>query len=369
MAKQSSKQATQYITGSPIDIVSKLREEVETLCEDNMEFMKMMVDPPNPGVGISPKETIWTKNKSKLYHYKPQAPSNGKPPILFFYALINKPYIVDIYPGTSLVEHLLKQGFDVYLFDWGDWAWEDRYLKYEDFIFDYMHQAVKRVLRFSKAKELTIIGYCMGGTMTAMYTSLFQDKMPIKNLVFLTTPFDFADTGLFNKFCAEQNYDVDKVVDTFGMIPPEFIDFGNKMLKPVDNFVSNYTRLWKNMRNPKFIEAWSVLNYWLRDGSWFPGEAFRQWIKDLYQKNKLMKGELKLRGEVCDLKNITANTCIVIGELDHIALPHQSRAGYEAISSKDKTILSLPLGHVGIVFGAGAVRQFYPAITKWLMEH
>lgn len=320
-----------------------------------------------PEVGLTPKEVIWTKNKTKLYRYVSEQPPKYKTPLLMVYALINKPYILDLTKGNSMVEYLLNRGFDVYLLDWGTPGLEDRTMKLDDYILDYLPRAVKKVLRTAKANEISILGYCMGGTMTAIFAAL-HPELPIKNLIFMTSPFDFSDTGLYGCMLNEQYFDVDNVVETLGNVPPEMIDFGNKLLKPITNFYGPYINLYDRSNNPKFVKNWKLMQKWLSDGIPFPGEAYRQWIQDFYQQNKLINDELIIRGRKVKLSNITANVLNLSGERDHIAMPHQVEALMDKISSEDKQYVNLPTGHVSITFGPKAVQLTYPTIGDWLAE-
>lgn len=349
------------------DIVESMPEETKRSYRRFKRTMEVLTTEPEPQVGLTPKEVIWTKNKTKLYRYVSDTPKKHKTPLLMVYALINKPYILDITKGSSLVEYLLEQGFDVYMLDWGTPGYEDRHMKLDDFILDYIPRAVKKVLRTSKANDVSVLGYCMGGTMTSIFASL-HPELPIKNLVFMTSPFDFEDTGLYGCFLDERYFDVDNVVETLGNVPPEMIDFGNKMLDPISNFTGPYISLYDRSENPKFVESWKLMQKWLQDGIPFPGEAYRQWIREFYQQNKLINGELSIRGRKVDLSRINANVLNIAGERDVIAMPHQVEALMDKISSKDKKYVCVPTGHVSVTFGPKAVSITHPTIGDWLAE-
>src|SRR5205807_5567602 len=130
--------------------------------------IQIILDGAQAPTGQTPKEVIWTKNKAKLYHYEPAIEKRFPVPILLIYALINRPYVMDLMPGNSLVEYLANQGFDVYMLDWGTPGDEDKDLTFEDYVLDYIPRAVRKVLRHSHAEELSLIGFCMGVTMTAI---------------------------------------------------------------------------------------------------------------------------------------------------------------------------------------------------------
>ncbi|WP_223593272.1 class III poly(R)-hydroxyalkanoic acid synthase subunit PhaC [Neobacillus bataviensis] len=348
-------------------ILQTIPEEFQQMYKRVKKFNQVLTSDAEPEVGLSPKELIWTRNKTKLYRYVSEHPKKHQVPILLIYALINKPYLMDLTKGNSLVEYLVNRGFDVYLLEWGTPGYEDRNMKLDDYIMDHIPRAVRKVLRKSKAKELSILGYCMGGTITSIFAAL-HPELPIRNLVFMTTPFDFEETGLFGAMLDEQYFDIDKVVQTLGNIPPEMIDFGNKMLKPMANIYGPYVSLFDRAEDEGFVRNFKLLQKWLNDGIPFPGEAYRQWIRDFYQKNKLIKGELVIRGRQVKLETITANVLNLSGEIDNIAQPHQVKALMDRISSKDKQYINLPVGHTSIAFGSKASKITYPKIGDWLEE-
>lgn len=329
---------------------------------------QVLTKEPEPKVGQTPKQVIWTKNKSKLYHYQPTKPKTNKVPILMIYALINKPYVLDLTPGSSLIEYLTDRGHDVFLIDWGTPGYEDRNMKLDDYILDYIPRAVQKVLRTTEANEITLFGYCMGGTMTSIFAALHPD-LPIRNLIFLTSPFDFSEAGLFSNWLDERYFNLDKMVDTFGIVPPEAIDLGNKLLKPLVNYIGPYVSLMDRADNEKFIKNWMLMQKWVHDGIPFPGEAYRQWIGDFYQNNKLINDELVIRGQEVRLSNIKANILNLAADRDHIATPQQVEPLLNKVSSKDKTFVVIPAGHVSITVGGAANKKTYPTIDKWLIDH
>ncbi len=350
--------------GSADEVGEKLQESYDRILDSTRKWAEIINFDPDPQTGMTPKDVVWHKNKSKLYRYC----SNNikhRTPILILYALINKAYILDLSPGMSLVEHLVDEGFDVYMLEWGNFHWEDRNLTYADLVFDYIAHAVRKVCQFSRCDELSIIGYCMGGTMAAMYASLFE--LPrVRNMVFLASPFDFEDAGLSHIWINSEGFDADKIADVFELVPSRFVDLGVKMLNPINNFWGTYTRLWKVIDEDLSIQSWKVLNKWVNDNINFPGGAYRQWIRDMYQENLLVKGELYLRGRQVELGNIDAALLVMAGEKDHIVLPGQAQAAMEYMGSEDKSYYEFPIGHGGMVFGGMARDKVFPVISSWL---
>ncbi len=329
--------------------------------------MQMMLDGAHIQTGQTPKEVIWTKNKARLYHYEPVREKRFPVPLLCVYALINRCYILDLMPGNSLVEYLVNQGFDVYLLDWGIPGEEDKNLTFDHYVLDYIARAVKRVLRHANVEECSILGYCMGGTMSAMYTALFPDS-PLKNLILLTTPIDFTpeNMGLYGIWMSEKHFNPDLLVDAFANIPGEVINTGNRLVKPVANYVSVYVTMWDRLLHDKPMSTLLAMNKWVNDGVPFAGETFRQWIRDFYQQNKLVQGEIYLRGRRVDLSRISCPVLNIAGKKDHICTPPQAEAIMRLIRSQDKEFCVLDAGHVGLLTSADAKKKLWPKISTWL---
>lgn len=346
------------------------QSDLESAFKKYRTGMEIVLEGAKADTGQSPKEVIWTKNKAKLYHYEPMVEKRFPVPILMIYALINRPYVLDLMPGNSLVEFLVSQGFDVFMLDWGTPGDEDKNLSFDDYVLDYLPRAVKKVLRATHAEEITLLGYCMGGTMTAMYAALFPDK-PLRNLVLLTAPTDFApdEMGLFGVWTNEKYFNPDRVVEAFGNVPADLIDTGNRLVRPVTNYVGSYVTMWDRIMQGKSMDTWLAMSKWVNDGVPFPGEAFRQWIRDFYQQNKLVKGEITLRGRRVDLANITCPVLNIAGTKDHICTLPQAEATMRLISSQDKEFFVINAGHVGLLTGSDARKVLWPKLLTWMASH
>jgi polyhydroxyalkanoate synthase len=320
-------------------------------------------------VAQTPKTVIWTLNKAKLYRYVPTVPSEQrhKLPLFLVFAIMNRPHVLDLRPGHSFVEYMLRHGYDVYLLDWGAPGPEDRNLKFDDYTLEYLPRAIRKVKSVSGSESFSMLGWCLGALISTMYSALRPDD-GLKNLVLLTAPLDFADktAGGFTRWTSSEAFNPDAIVDTFGNVPGEMIDYGAKALKPVENFIRNYVNLWDNIDNPKVVEAWHAMNTWVRDIIPMAGGAYRQLINEFYKENRLMNGTLLLRGERVDLSRLRANVLNVIAEADHITPPCQSLGVMDKIGSADKEVFRVQGGHIGIMAGSGAERTTWPHIEQWL---
>jgi polyhydroxyalkanoate synthase len=320
-------------------------------------------------IAQTPKQLVWALNKAKLYRYIPVvAPEKRHPvPLLMVFALMNRPYILDLRPGHSFVEFMLQQGYDLYLMDWGSPGLEDKHLKFDDYTLDYLPRAIRKMKAISGAQQFSMLGWCIGAILATVYSALRADD-GLRNLILLTAPLDFSNKqGItFAKWVDERYFDVDKVLAATGNMPGEMIDYGARALRPVDNFVLNYLKLWDNLENPQVVEAWKAMNTWVTDNVPLAGGAFRQLVVDLYRNDRLMRGEWMIRGERVNLAKIRANLLTVIAEGDHIAPPCQSEQILSKVSSTDKEMFRSRGGHIGIMAGSGAHKVTWPHIEGWL---
>jgi polyhydroxyalkanoate synthase len=312
---------------------------------------------------------VWTLNKAKLFRYAPAVPAEKRHPVplLLVFALMNRPYILDLRPGHSFVEFMVKSGYDVYLLDWGVPGLEDKDLKFDDYVLDYLPRAIRKVKAISGSEDFSLLGWCIGAILTTIYAAMLPEQ-GLRNLLLLTAPLDFSDYDAltFSKWTDERYFDVERVLSTFGNMPGEMIDYGAKALKPVENYIGNYCKLWDNLDDPRIVEAWHAMNTWVTDNIPMAGGAYRQLIVDLYRNNRLIKNELQIRNQIVNLRCIRASLLTVIAETDHITPPCQSEAILSKVSSTDKEAYRIRGGHIGIMAGSSAHRTTWPHIEQWL---
>ena len=308
-------------------------------------------------IAQTPKQLVWTLNKAKLYRYVPVVPEAKRHPVplLLVFALMNRPYILDLRPGHSFVEAMVKQGYDVYLLDWGSPGPEDKNLKFDDYVLDYMPRAIRKLKAISGVEDFSLLGWCIGAILTTMYAAMLPDD-GLRNLILLTAPLAFPDEEklTFKRWIDERYFDVEKVLQAFGNMPAEMLEYGARALKPVDNYILNYLRLWDNLDNPQVVDAWHAMNTWVTDNIPMAGAAFRQLIVDLYRHDRLMQGTMMLRGQRVDLSRIKANLLTIIADGDHITPSCQSEPIMDKVSSTDKELFRVRGGHIGIMAGSGA---------------
>ncbi len=164
----------------------------------------------------------------------------------------------------------------------------------------------------------------------------------------------------------KRHFDPGRLASAYGNVPGSVIDTGNAMLRPVANYFSSRMTMWERLLNGKDMTSWKAMNKWVNDGVPFPGAAFTQWIADFYQDNRLVKGEMAIRGERVDLSRIEVPLLNIAGEKDHIVLPAMAEVLNGLVSSRENDYLLMPAGHVGLLAGSGARKGLWPKVTEWL---
>lgn len=343
-------------------------DDVQELVTRTQRALEVALGSGEAGVGRTAKDIVWRRGRARLYRYRPQAARVVATPLLMVHSLISKPYILDLYPGGSFVEFMLKQGFDVYLLDWGTPTDADRNLRLEDYVQKLIPLAVRDIAAASPTGKVALLGYCMGGLLVSLYAAL-HPRAPIDAIVCLTTPVDFQKMGLFSVWGDRRYFDVDALVDRVGNIPAEMLRRSFSLLKPASEFSPvRYISLWQNILNDRYVEQYRAFNQWTSDHIPFPGECFRQVMKELQWDNKLVKDELVLGGKPVHLSAIKRPFLHVTGKRDHIVPPESAAPLVELVGSKDKQQIVIEGGHVGIVAGKSAARELWPRVATWLAE-
>lgn len=314
-------------------------------------------------VGVSRKTPVYQEDKMVLYRFEPRVKKTNPVPLLIVYALVNRPYMADLQDGRSMIQGLLNAGLDVYLIDWGYPDSADRYLTLDDYINGYIDRCVDLICKKHKLKKINILGICQGGTFSLCYTTLHPEK--VKNLITTVTPVDFhTKDDLLSKMV--RNVDIDLLVDTLGNIPGELLNMIYLSLKPFRLVGQKYMDLVNLLDDKEQAKNFMRMEKWIFDSPDQAGEAFREFTRQFYQDNGLVKGTVKIGNQIVDLGNITVPVLNIYAASDHLVPPDSSKALQGCVGSKDYTELEFPGGHIGIYVSNKAQKMIPPTVGKWL---
>lgn len=316
--------------------------------------------------GATPSQVVYEDGRVRLLRYTNGQPT-FKPPLLFVFALVNRPYILDLKPGKSVIEHFVRGGFDTYLIDWGIPSDADKHLTLDDHINGYMRNAVNYLREQTGVDRVNLLGYCMGGTMSAMFAALHPQL--VRNLILMAAGIDFGNRdGLLQLWTSEEYFDVDQFVDTLGNVPPQFLQSAFLMLKPIQNLIEKPISLWERLDDDKFVEEFFTMEGWLQDNIPVPGEVFREFVKYLYQQNRLVAGTMPVGQHTVNLKNITCPILNIMARRDDLVPCSQSQPFNDLVGSTDRKTLQLDAGHIGLAVGSRAQKELWPSAVHWLTE-
>jgi len=315
--------------------------------------------------GATPSEVVYEEGRLKVLHYLPQAPAAFRTPLLFVFALVNRPYILDLKAGKSVVSHFVRRGFDTYLVDWGTPTDADRHLSLDDYVNGYLPNVVQHLRERTGAETVNVLGYCMGGTMSSMFTALHQDL--VRNLILLAAGIDFQTRdGLLNVWTDASVFDADGFVEAFGNVPASFLQNMFTMLKPVGNLLEKPINFLDRVDDDVFVEEYLTMEGWLNDNIPVPGEVFRAFAKYLYQQNRLVKGTMPVGRHVVSLKDITCPVLNLMASKDDLVPCAQSRPFTDLVGSADRKTIEFPAGHIGLAVGSKAQKELWPQAVDWL---
>lgn len=325
-------------------------------------FLNVWREEPPKGAE-TPREAIWKLNKATLWYY-PAGNKRYATPIYLIYSLINQATILDLSTGSSVIEAFVDEGFDVYLIDFGVPGYEDKDLTMEDYIVKYIQNGARRVLRHSGVDELSVMGFCLGGTLAAIYASVAKE--PIKNLILDVAPIDFSVWPTFSQWIQAlrvEELSFERLINQVGLIPSRHMEAGVRLItSPM--YVSPYLSLLNKANNEQYVEKWRSFRRWTKEHIPMPGGVLNQLLNDFLRGNKIVEGALTVDGKRADLSNIKANLLVIASTYDRLVPKVTTMKIMDLVSSEDKTFHELQGGHATLT-NNGKLPDY---LQDWLPE-
>lgn len=343
-----------HLTHEMLDYAKKLGEGMETLSK---------LGPIE--TGVTPREPVYEEDKLVLYRYRhPNGiPPRNPVPVLIVYALVNRPYMTDLQENRSMVRGLLDAGLDVYLIDWGYPDRADRFLTLDDYINGYIDRCVDVIRRQHRREQINVLGICQGGTFSLCYAAIHPRK--VNNLITMVTPVDFQTPDNMLSRWAQQ-IDVDLAVDALGNVPGELLNWTFLTLKPFRLMTQKYVDTVDILGDERAAKNFMRMEKWIFDSPDQAGEAFREFVQQFFQENRLINGKARIGGRQVKLEDVTMPVLNIYASEDHLVPPAASKALKGRIGAKDYTELAFSGGHIGIYVSGKAQKQVPPAIGAWL---
>ena len=316
-------------------------------------------------IAPTPKDTVFREGKGSLYRFRGGKPDGAHVPVLLVPSMINRWYVMDLREGAS-VATAVSQGapYDTFLFDWGIPEDEDRYLTWDDCVAK-LDRVVKKVLRLTGHSKLIILGYCMGATLSSGYAALHPER--IAGFINLAGPIDFTHAGRLGLMVDKRWFDP-AAMTAAGNLGASQMQSGFTALAPTGS-ISKWIGLADKIHDERARDAFAALDKWAGDNIPFPAAAYVTYIKELYQENRMFKGEFRVAGEEVKLEKLTCPVMTIVADRDAICPPAAATALNDKTSSTVKDVMSIPGGHVGAGVGSRAAKELYPRLRAWLEKH
>jgi polyhydroxyalkanoate synthase len=339
----------------------KLYRHLETM----ISHYDNMLEPIRDTINRTPSEIIPMSGTFEVHHYKTDSPQKFKTPILIVGSLINRHYILDLLPETSIIRYFQQLGFDVYATDWRMPTIKDEDMQLASYAHDYLENAVDKVEEVTGSRNVTLFGYCWGGILSLIYSAMHPKN--VKNLILHATPADFGKTPTVLESWIK-DLDVKKFVNTFGNVPSSFLNIAFILRNPLEAALK-YQFYFSQPRSIKEITQFFAVESWLYDSVPIIGKTFEKIIDDIYKKNLLIQNKMIVGGNLVDLKNITVPVLNIVGTKDDLVSAESSRTIIDVVASTDKQTIEFPTGHVGLCISKTAHKKLWPDVGKWLIEH
>jgi polyhydroxyalkanoate synthase len=337
--------------------------------------LSLVMDGATTPTGTTPRERILHRDKLEVFRYLPEHDASDPDhdlatdqahfpvPILLVPPLMVRPYVYDLRTDHSLVRHLRRAGFTVYLVDFGVPEKADADTRLDDYVLDYLHAALAAVRTAHASDDVTLAGYCMGAIFSLLYTATWHDPH-VRNLVSIAAPIDFAKMGLLTVLARAGHSQVQMLADRIGNVPGFLNSEALKLLAPVKRF-TRYADLFINLYDEEWVKGWEAMAQWSNDFIAYPQQAFKQFMSEIMVGNKLMDG-LTFGDKHADLTNVTCALLAFAGLDDQIATPASARAILEATRPRESEYHEVAGGHIGVVVGSKAKAEVWQPIVDWL---
>jgi polyhydroxyalkanoate synthase subunit PhaC len=352
----------------PSELLKRVNRDVERSVLRARNGLRYVRGTHRPKLGATAKDVVWQRDKAQLWRYRGDSALRCEQPVLIITSLVSRSYILDLLPGSSSVEFLRDYGLDVFMVDWGIPDELEAANSFETYVDEYLPRAVDAVVRETGCREITMVGYCLGGVLAILYANGHDDPR-IRNLVLLATPLNFSEMGPMVAALVEGRLDPDDLIDDTGNVPADVLYSGFFMMAPTTVVAQNATLL-ENLWNDEFVTGFQAMAQWTRDQVPFPGAAFRQMVADLIRRNALMEGSWRLGGREIDFTTTGATVLNVMAQNDKVVpRPASEPVGVIVGRPGRREEMIVPGGHATFGTGRSAFKHTLPSLAEWIASH
>lgn len=285
----------------------------------------------------------------------------------------------DLMPQRSLVRYLAASGFKVYLVDWGKPQKKHAHLNLKDYSYDMLGLALEKVRKHSGSRDLSLMGWCMGGLLCLLHQGQVQDAH-IRNIVTVASPIDLesgagaiagmagvaqALNGPAQLVSNYTNFRLNTLDPARLGLPAWATTLVFKLTDPVSSVTTYWdllTRLWDR----EFVESHSTTSDYLNNMLMYPGGVIKDMALTVVTKNQFVTGKVEVGDNLAELDRIESSLLVFAGERDHLVQPAVAEKIVDIVASKDKEFRTAPGGHMGVIIGSKAQGAVWAETVEWL---
>ncbi|MBU0550146.1 alpha/beta fold hydrolase [Myxococcota bacterium] len=314
-------------------------------------------------LGICPSHArrVHQESAFELLAFDPAQAKPGVDPVLLIPSLINRWYVLDLLDGHSLIQALNAEGLRVYVLAWRDAHDGMGAIPLARYVSEFMGRAVERACRDAGAAALTLLGQCLGGTLSLAYAARYPRR--IARLIALTTPVDFSQESVLGTWSSREVIDVDRIAAAYPGVIPNRITYGAFPLLDPRALISRRRVLFQMIDNAEFVQLYQALELWTTDHLPVACGALIGITRGLYQENQLWRGDWIIEGHRVELEDIRCPVLNARAAHDHIV----PAAASEALQHKIKHAQGFisPMGHVTLILASPLRAQTYAALAQF----
>jgi polyhydroxyalkanoate synthase len=307
-------------------------------------------------IAVTPGAVVFRNDLMELLQYAPATETAVKTPLLIVPPWINKFYILDLREKKSFIKWAVGQGHTVFVVSWVNPDSELAEKTFDDYMVEGPLAAMDAIQKATGERTVNLIGYCLGGTLTACTLAYLASKgeKRVASATFFTTMVDFQEAGELSVFIdEEQLVALEEKMNERGFLDGAEMASTFNMLRANDliwSFVVNNYLLGKE---PFPFD----LLYWNSDSTRMPAAMHSFYLRQMYQENRLSRGKIKLLGTKIDLTKIDVPVFILSTREDHIA-PWKSTYVATQLYTGPTTFCLAASGHIAGVVNPPAAGKY-----------
>ncbi len=349
----------------PKNLESLIQEQVEKTLLRAINGLEIAIKKDLRPQTDSNKKLLYQEKYLTLYHYFPVSKKLYNIPIVLIPPLMTTTDIFDLVPEHSLVRALTEAGFNIYLVDFGKPDRDDAHLRIDDYILNFIYRAVHMTKKHSGSEQVTMLGYCLGGTFSIVYGSVsLEIKNDVKNVINIAGPVDLQYLPFFKLLFKPFKNEWFALADKFGCVPKELLTVIFKLCDPV-KYIRRPLQFLDKSWDRDYLVKYQALGDFFGNFQNLPAATFKQ-IFEIISENGLIAGDLKILDQTVNLSNFKANLLAFSGSKDTFIPPDSVRGVQKYISSPDCQYSELPFGHVSIMGSERAKQTIWKTCVDWL---